>query len=285
MKGKTVLVTGANQGIGKATAIALAQQGADVVILSRNPEKGRAALDDVQAASRGGKAELLVADFASLADVRRAAAEFRAKHKRLDVLVNNAGLIVPERHLTIDGLEETFAVNHLAPFLLTTELLDLLKASAPARIVNVSSEAHRGAKMHWEDLQFANTRYKSFRAYGQSKLANVLFTYELARRLQGTGVTANALHPGVVASGFGQTYPGYLSFLVKVARPFLLTNEEGARTSVHVASSPEVEGVSGKYFAKCRPVRSNAVSYDEASQRKLWSLSLEMVKMPARAAA
>ena len=285
MKGKTVLVTGANQGIGKATAIALARQGADVVILSRNPEKGRAALQDVQAASRGGKAELLVADFASLSDVRRAAAEFRAKHKRLDVLVNNAGLIVPERHLTIDGLEETFAVNHLAPFLLTMELLDLLKASAPARIVNVSSEAHRGARMHWEDLQFANSRYKSFRAYGQSKLANILFTYELARRLDGTGVAANALHPGVVASGFGQTYPGYLSFLVKVARPFLLTNEEGARTSVHVAASPEVEGVSGKYFAKCHPVRSNAVSYDEASQRKLWSLSLEMIKTPAQAAA
>jgi NAD(P)-dependent dehydrogenase (short-subunit alcohol dehydrogenase family) len=285
MEGKTVLVTGANQGIGKATAIALAAQDANVVILSRNPEKGLAALHDVQAASRGGKAELLVADFASLADVRRAAAEFRAKHKRLDVLVNNAGLIVPKRHLTIDDLEETFAVNHLAPFLLTTELLDLLKASAPSRIVNVSSEAHRGAKMHWEDLQFANGRYKSFRAYGQSKLANILFTYELARRLEGTGVTANALHPGVVASGFGQTYPGALSFLVKVARPFLLTNEEGARTSVHLASSPEVQGVSGKYFAKCRPVRSNAVSYDEASQRKLWSLSFEMIQTPAQAAA
>ena len=145
-----------------------------------------------------------MADFASLTDVRRAAAEFRASHKRLDVLVNNAGLIVPERHLTIDGLEETFAVDHLAPFLLTTELLDLLKASAPSRIVNVSSEAHRHAKMHWEDLQFASARYKSFRAYGQSKLANILFTYELARRLEGTGVTANALHPGVVASGSGR---------------------------------------------------------------------------------
>jgi len=285
MKGKTVLVTGANQGIGKATALALAQQGADVVIHSRNPEKGRAALNDVQAASRGGKAELLVADFASLADVRRAAAEFRAKHKRLDVLVNNAGLIVPERHLTIDGLEETFAVNHLAPFLLTMELLDLLKASTPARIVNVSSEAHRGAKMHWEDLQFANGGYKSFRAYGQSKLANVLFTYELARRLDGTGVTANVLHPGVVASGFGQTYSGALSFVIGLAKPFMLTNEQGARTSVHVASSPEVEGVTGKYFSKCHAVRSNRVSYDEASQRKLWSLSLEMIKAPAQAAA
>jgi retinol dehydrogenase-12 len=274
MQGKTVLVTGANQGIGKATAIALAEQGANVVILCRNPDKGRAALADVQAASRGGKAELLVADFASLADVRRAAAEFRASHQRLDVLVNNAGLYVPERRVTSDGIEETFGVNHLAPFLLTHELLDLLKASAPARIVNVSSEAHRHATMNWEDLGFASTRYKGFRAYGQSKLANILFTYELARRLEGTGVTANALHPGVVASGFGQTYPGALSFLVKVAKPFLLTNEQGARTSVYAASSPEVEGVTGKYFAKSRPVRSNAVSYDEASQRKLWSLSL-----------
>jgi NAD(P)-dependent dehydrogenase (short-subunit alcohol dehydrogenase family) len=285
MEGKTVLVTGANQGIGKATAIALAEQGANVVILCRNPDKGRAALVDIQAASRGGKAELLVADFASLADVRRAAAEFRASHERLDVLVNNAGLYVPERRLTSDGIEETFGVNHLAPFLLTNELLDLLKAGAPARIVNVSSEAHRHATMNWEDLQFARTRYKGFRAYGQSKLANILFTYELARRLQGTGVTANALHPGVVASGFGQTYPGALSFLVKVAKPFLLTNEQGARTSVHVASSPEVEGVTGKYFAKSRPVRSNTVSYDEASQRKLWSLSLEMIKTPEAAAA
>jgi NAD(P)-dependent dehydrogenase (short-subunit alcohol dehydrogenase family) len=285
MQGKTVLVTGANQGIGKAAAIALAEQGANVVILSRNPEKGRAALHDVQAASRGGKAELLVADFASLADVRRAADEFRASHKRLDVLVNNAGLIVPERHETAYGIEETFQVNHLAPFLLTNELLDLLKASAPARIVNVSSEAHRHASMHWDDLQFARTRYKAFRAYGQSKLANILFTYELARRLDGTGVTANALHPGVVASGFGQTYSGALSFVIGLAKPFMLTNEQGARTTVHVASSPEVEGVTGKYFSKCRPVRSNAVSYDEASQKKLWSLSLEMIKTPAQAAA
>lgn len=285
MKGKTVLVTGANQGIGKATAIALAEQGADVVLLSRNPGKGRAALAEVQAASRGGKAELLVADFSSLADVRRAAAEFRSKHGRLDVLVNNAGLIVPERHVTGDGIEETFQVNHLAPFLLTNELLDLLKASAPARIVNVSSEAHRHARMNWQDLQFDRTRYKAFRAYGQSKLANILFTYELARRLEGTGVTANALHPGVVASGFGQTYSGALSFVIKFAKPFMLTNEQGARTSVYAASSPEVEGVTGKYFAKCHPVRSNAVSYDEASQRKLWSLSIEMIKTPAQAAA
>ena len=175
-------------------------------------------------------------------------------------------------------------MNHLAPFLLTHELLDLLKASAPARVVTVSSEAHRGASMQWEDLQYATHKYRGFKVYGQSKLANVLFTYELARRLDGTGVTANTLHPGVIASGFGQTYPGALSFVVKLARPFLLSSEDGARTSVYLASSAEVEGVSGKYFSKCHPVRSNAVSYDDASQRKLWALSMEMVQAKARAA-
>jgi NAD(P)-dependent dehydrogenase (short-subunit alcohol dehydrogenase family) len=284
MQGKIVLVTGANQGIGKATAIGLARQGARVVLVSRNADKGRAALADVRAASATGDAQLIVADLSSQADVRRAAAELRTHHARLDVLVNNAGVFVPARHETVDGLEETFAVNHLAPFLLTTELLDLLKASAPSRIVTVSSEVHSGAKMAWDDLQFATQRYGGMKAYGQSKLANVLFTYELARRLEGSGVTANALHPGVIASGFGQTYPGAMSFFVKVARPFLLTAEEGAKTSIYLASSPAVEGVTGQYLSKCKPVKSNAVSYDEASQRKLWALSLELVKAHAKAA-
>jgi NAD(P)-dependent dehydrogenase (short-subunit alcohol dehydrogenase family) len=284
MQGKTVLVTGANQGIGKATAIALARKGARVVIVSRNAEKGRAALAEVQAASPQRDGELMIADLSSQVEVRRLAAEFRSHHPRLDVLVNNAGLLVPERHTTVDGIEETFAVNHLAPLLLTLELVDLLKASGPARVVTVSSEAHRGAHMHWDDLQFRTHKYRSFKAYGQSKLANILFTYELARRLEGTGVTANALHPGVIASGFGQTYPGPISMLIKIARPFLLTPEEGAATSVYLASSPEVEGVTGQYFSKCRPVRSNAVSYDVASQRKLWALSVEMVSAHAAAA-
>ena len=284
MKGKTVLVTGANQGIGKATAIALARKGAQVVIVARNPDKGRAALAEVEAAGPGQGAELIVADLSLQTEVRRAAAEFLSRHTRLDVLVNNAGVFVPERHETLEGVEETFAVNHLAPFLLTSELLGVLKASAPSRVVTVSSEAHRGARMGWEDLQFFKRTYRGFKAYGQSKLANLLFTYELSRRLEGTGVTANALHPGVIASGFGQTYPGAMSILVKLARPFLLTSEEGATTSVYLASSPEVEGVSGKYFSKCKAVRSNAVSYDEASQRKLWALSLELVKAHAVAA-
>jgi NAD(P)-dependent dehydrogenase (short-subunit alcohol dehydrogenase family) len=284
MQGKTVLVTGANQGIGKATAVALAGKGARVVLVARNADKGRAALADVEAAAPGRGAELIVADLSLQSEVRRAAAEFRSRHARLDVLVNNAGVFVPERHETLEGFEETFAVNHLAPFLLTSELLDLLKASAPSRIVTVSSEAHRGARMRWDDLQFARHPYRGFKAYGQSKLANILFTYELARRLHGTGVTANTLHPGVIASGFGQTYPSALSLFVKLARPFLLSNEQGAVTSIHLASSPEVEGITGEYFVKCKPARSNTVSYDEASQRKLWALSMELVKARAEAA-
>ena len=283
MQGKTVLVTGANQGIGKATAIALAAKGAHVVLVARNAEKGRAALAEVQAAGSGG-AELIVADLSSQEQVRRAAAELKTNHRKLDVLVNNAGVYVPERHTTVDGLEETFALNHLGYFLLTRELLDVLQATSGARIVNVSSEAHRGARMRWDDLQFEKTPYSGFKAYGQSKLANVLFTYELARRLEGTGVTVNCLHPGVIGSGFGQTYGGALSILVKIARPFMLSTEDGARTSVYLASSPEVAGVTGKYFSKCKAVKSNAVSYDVQSQHKLWSLSEQMVKSHARAA-
>jgi NAD(P)-dependent dehydrogenase (short-subunit alcohol dehydrogenase family) len=283
MQGKTVLVTGANQGIGKATAIALAAKGAHVVIVARNADKGRAALAQVQAAAPGG-AELIVADLSSQEQVRRAAAEFKSRHDRLDVLVNNAGVYVPDRHVTADGLEETFGLNHLGYFLFTKELLDVIQATPQARIVNVSSDAHRGARMRWEDLQFERTPYRAFQAYGQSKLANVLFTYELARRLEGTGVTANCLHPGVIGSGFGQTYGSALSILVKIARPFMLSPEEGARTSVYLASSPEVEGVTGKYFSKCKPVKSNAISYDLQSQQKLWSLSEQLVKAHAKAA-
>jgi NAD(P)-dependent dehydrogenase (short-subunit alcohol dehydrogenase family) len=277
MKGKTVVVTGANQGIGKATALALAREGARVLVVARNPDKGRAAVEEVRALSGSKQVELVVADLSSQAEVRRAAADIRSRVDRLDVLVNNAGVFVPERHTTVDGLEETFAVNHVAYWLLTHELLDVLRASAPSRVVVVSSEAHRGASMRWDDLGQEGTRYRGFRAYGQSKLANLLFTYELARRLEGTGVTANALHPGVIGSGFAQTYGGAMALLVKIAKPFLLTPEEGARTSVYLASSPEVEGVTGKYFARCKPVKSNALSYDEAAQRKLWALSEQLV--------
>jgi NAD(P)-dependent dehydrogenase (short-subunit alcohol dehydrogenase family) len=277
MKGKTVLITGANQGIGKAAALALARRGARVVIVSRNADKGRAAVADIQAASGPGNVELIVADLASQADVRRVAGEFKATHARLDVLINNAGVFVPRRRVTVDGFEETFAVNHLAYFLLTHELSDLLRASAPSRIVNVSSDAHRHGKMQWDDLEFANQRYSGWRAYAQSKLANVLFTYELSRRLEGTRVTANALHPGVVATGFGRTYRGAMAVVYTLGSPFLLTAERGAETTIHLAASPAIEGVSGQYFARCKPTRSSGVSYCEASQRKLWALSNGMI--------
>lgn len=282
---RTVVVTGANQGIGKATALALAREGSRVIMVARNAEKGRAAVEDVRRAADSKQVELVVADLSSQADVRRAGAEIRRRVEHLDVLVNNAGVYVPERHVTVDGIEETFAVNHVAYWLLTHELLDLLRAGAPSRIVSVSSEAHRGAKMDWADLGQERARYRAFRAYGQSKLANLLFTYELARRLEGTGVTANALHPGVIGSGFGQTYGGPMALLVKLAKPFLLTPEEGARTSVYLASSPDVEGLTGQYFARCKPVRSSALSYDEAAQRKLWSLTEQLTGVRAQAAA
>lgn len=283
MQGKTVLVTGANQGIGKAAAIELARRGAKVVLVSRSETKGLAALEEVRSQAKGDAPRLLVADLASLADVRRLAASFKKEHDRLDVLLNNAGLIVPSFHTTVDGYEETFAVNHLAPFVLTRELLDLLEATPASRIVNVSSEAHRRGKMNWDDIELRQS-YGAIKAYSQSKLANVLFTYELARRLNGSKVTVNCLHPGVVASGFGQTYKGAFSILVKLGKPFLLSTEAGARTSIYLASSPEVEGVTGKYFDKCKPARSNAASYDESSWTRLWEVSEAMTSKVAKAA-
>ena len=278
MQGKTVLVTGANQGIGKAAALALARQGAQITIVARSEEKGRGASAEIASECEAAKVDLIVADLSSQTQVKRAAAEFRSRHERLDVLVNNAGVFVPSRHTTVDGVEETFAVNHLSCFLLTRELLDLLKKGAPSRVVNVSSAAHRYGTMHWNDLEFTTHHYSAWSAYTQSKLANVLFTYELSRRLEGTGVTANAAHPGIVGSGFGRTYPGIMALLYTVGRPFMLTPEQGARTSVYLASSPEVEGVSGKYFADCKAEQSSAVTYCHASHRKLWALSEEMLR-------
>jgi NAD(P)-dependent dehydrogenase (short-subunit alcohol dehydrogenase family) len=282
MHGKVVLVTGASQGIGKAAAIALARAGASVTVVARNQAKAAAAAAAVRDASGSVAVGSLFAELSSLAEVRRLASEFMARNDRLDVLVNNAGVFVPERHTTVDGREETFAVNHLAPFVLTVALLDLLRRSAPARIVTVSSDAHSRARMHWDDIEFVRTRYAGFRAYGQSKLANLLFTYELARRLEGTGVTANALHPGVVATGFGKTYGGLMSIAVRLAVPFLLSPDSGAKTTVYAASSPELTGVTGRYFVRCRAAPSSRASYDVASQRRLWALSEELTALPGR---
>ena len=285
MKGRTCLVTGASGGIGKETAVGLAKLGATVVMVSRDSERGKAALSDVRRRSGGSNnVHLMLADLASLQAVRSLAAEFRERHQQLHVLVNNAGAYNAKRLLSEDGHELTFAANHLAHFLLTNLLLDLLKTSAPSRIVNVSSRSHLGATIDFDDLQ-QESGYRGMAVYGQSKLANVLFTRELARRLEGTGVTANSLHPGLVKTGFGSNNGGAIGAIFRmfqarvfqiVPTPFILTPEQGAETSVYLASSPDVEGVTGKYFVKKEPVPSSESSSDPALAARLWQVSEEL---------
>ena len=272
MQGKICLVTGATLGIGKETALGLARKGAHVVIAGRDEARTRETAAWIAGQSGDAKVDFLVADLSSQAEVRRLAAAFKARYQRLDVLLNNAGAIFTKRETTVDGFERTWALNHLAEFLLTQLLLDLLEASAPARIVNVASTAHARGKIAFDDLQGAQ-KYSGWAAYSQSKLANIMFTYALARRLEGKGVTANCLHPGVVATGFGHNTPGFISTLLNLARPFLITPDKGAATSIYLASSPEVAAVSGQYFDKCKPVRSSALSYDVAAQERLWEIS------------
>ena len=283
------MVTGASRGIGKATAAALAGMGAHVLLVCRDRERGEAAQGEIRVRSGSEAVEVMIADLSSQPQIRQLAADFRSKHDRLHVLINNAGTFESDRLETEDGLETTFAVNHLAPFLLTNLLLSVLVASAPSRIVTVSSAGHGyGTNINFDDLQ-TERRYGAMRAYSQSKLANVLFTYELARRLEGTSVTAHCVHPGAVDTGFLR-YKGVLGAvargLIGTSRHFLLNAEQGAATSVYVASSPEVDGVTGHYFRKqefagwpmgfnapVRAVRSSKQSYDESVARRLWEVS------------
>jgi len=285
MKDKTVIVTGGNNGIGLETAVGLARLGAHVVITARNEAKGGAALADIKSRSDSDKVELMLADFASLASIRDFVKKFKTNHDRLDVLVNNAGGINTSRSETLDGFETTFGVNHLGYFLVTNLLLDMLKASAPARVVSVSSGAHLRSKgMNFDDLN-AEQGYSGMGVYGRSKLANVLFTYELARRVEGSGVTANCLHPGVVRSGFGQNNGGLISFVFKSAytlmTPFTKSNAQGAETSIYLASSADVEGVTGKYFADSKDVPSSPASHDEEAAKRLWEISEQMTGLAA----
>ncbi|MFM9864808.1 MAG: SDR family oxidoreductase [Micropepsaceae bacterium] len=273
LSGKEIVVTGATDGIGKVTARELAKMGASVTIVGRNAAKGEAAVAELRNAAGHERVGFVAGDLESQAGVRAAASEIKARVKRLDVLLNNAGAMFQSRQQTADGIERTFALNHLGYFLLTHELLDLLKASGPSRIVSVASAAHQGAKLDVSDLQ-NEKQYSGWRAYGQSKLANIHFTYELARRLQGTAVTANCLHPGFVASRFGDNNGGWLKFAIGLAKSVAAISEEnGAKTSVFLASSPAVQGVSGQYFDKCAAVRSSAVSYDVDVARELWRQS------------
>jgi NAD(P)-dependent dehydrogenase (short-subunit alcohol dehydrogenase family) len=284
MDGRTVVVTGANSGVGKATAVALAGAGAETLITARSEERGRQALADIRRASGSDRVDLVVFDLGDLASVRRGADQILERCPRIDVLINNAGLVQSERAETVDGFEATFAINHLGPFLLTRLLTERLVGSAPARVVNVASTAHQGARhgLDFDDLQ-STRHYRGMQAYSRSKLANILFTNELARRLAGSGVTANSLHPGTVATGFARDddAKGFLAFGVKLIKPFILTPEKGARTSVYLASSPEVADVTGGYFVKCRPRTPSAAAQDEAAATLLWSISEELVDQAA----
>ena len=289
MHGKTVVVTGGNSGIGLETAAALATMGARVLVAARNADKGRAAVADISRRNDGhAQVQLVVFDLADLASVRCGAAEILEQAPRLDVLVNNAGLVLSDRRETVDGYEATFAVNHLGPFLLTNLLLDRMRESAPARVVNVASMAHASARkgIPFDDLQ-SRQRYRGMRVYGQSKLANILFTLELARRLEGSAVTANSLHPGTVRTGYGADGDarGFLALGLKLSGPFFLTPARGAQTSIYLASSPEVEGVSGQYFVKCMPVQPKAPARDAEAARRLWRVSEEMVGLASPAQA
>jgi NAD(P)-dependent dehydrogenase (short-subunit alcohol dehydrogenase family) len=276
MQGKVVLVTGATNGIGLVTARELARLGGQVTIIGRNAAKCAEISERIRMQT-GELVGTIVADLSTLAGIRQAAATFKKTHQQLNILVNNAGGMFTKRVLTPDGFEYTFALNHLNYFLLTKLLLDMLKASAPARIINVSSDAHERAKINFENLQ-GEKHYAGLQAYGQSKLANLLFTYELARRLEGTSVTANAVHPGVVATGFARNNgPVYNIGTWIAGRLFFRRPERGAETSIYLASSPEVEGVSGKYFVDCRECQSKPQSHDRATAEKLWQVSEEMV--------
>jgi NAD(P)-dependent dehydrogenase (short-subunit alcohol dehydrogenase family) len=277
---KICLITGATSGIGKATAMGLVNMGASVVMVGRDRGRGEAALAEIKEKSANASVELMLADLSSQEEIRRLADEFKEAYPRLDVLINNAGVIRSERITTADGLETTFAVNHLAYFLLTEVLLDVLKASAPSRIVNVASGDHRNGTIDFDDLQ-GEKGYKGPKAYSQSKLATVHFTYELARRLEGTGVTANCLHPGVVGTNLGSGVTGVFGFMVRVLRPLMKSPEKGAETSIYLASSPEVEGLSGRYFVKKGEARSSAASHDERIASRLWEVSADLTNLPA----
>jgi NAD(P)-dependent dehydrogenase (short-subunit alcohol dehydrogenase family) len=280
MAQKVCMVTGASSGIGKETAVKLAELGAAVVIVCRNGDRGAKAMGDVKKRSGSNAVELLLADFASLSSVRALSKEFAEKHSSLNALVNNAGVARLRRSVTADGFETTFQVNYLSEFLLTNLLLDLMKRSAPSRVINVSSVAHYNGHMNFDALQMQRG-YGVMKAYSQSKLAQVLFTYELSRRLEGTGVTANCLHPGAVATNIWGNALGPLSFLGKITRLFLISPKEGAETPVYLASSPEVEGVTGKYFERKHEKESSADSRDLALAKKLWDASLKMVGLGA----
>ena len=271
---KTIVLTGASSGIGLAAAQQLAAQGAALVLVSRDPVRGAAARDLVSQVATGPAPVFMAADLSRQGAIRSLASGLHKQLDRIDVLLNNAGTAARHRELTVDGLEKTFATNHLGPFLLTNLVLDLLLAAPEGRIVTTTSESH-ARRLEFDNLQ-GERRYSFFSAYARSKLANILFTYELARRLEGTRVTANCLHPGAVATRLGQNNGRLATAVTKLLRPFFRTPEQGAETAIYLASSPAVEGVNGKYFVDCREARSSRTSYDTELARRLWDASARL---------
>jgi NAD(P)-dependent dehydrogenase (short-subunit alcohol dehydrogenase family) len=281
MRGKTILITGATSGIGLEASVELARRGARMFLVGRDPGRTAAAVEQVKARSGSGDVASFLCDFSSQGSIRALAGEVLASLDRLDVLINNAGGVNKKRELTVDGIEKTFAVNHLGYFLLTNLLLDLIKRSAPARVVTVASIGHRRGTLDFDDLGFERGGYWIMRAYTRSKLANVLFAAELARRLAGTGVTSNSLHPGSVATNIWSGAPTWAKPLIQILyRPFFLTAEEGGATLVQLAADPELEGVTGQYFEKGVAVPPAPLAQDEALARRLWDVSAAMTGLP-----
>ena len=276
MNGKRVVLTGASRGIGRETALALGKMGADLSIVVRDAERGKAVAEEVRALKGGGDVEVFIADLSSLGDIRRVGAELLAKHDVIDVLVNNAGALLMDRQVTKDGYEATFATNHLGYFLVTKMLLDAVKKAPAGRIVNVASEAHRRGSLAFDDLM-GEKKYAGWFAYSASKLANILFTAELARRLEGTKVTTNSLHPGVIASGFARNNDGLVGFLAKLASPFLMSSEDGAKTTLFLATDPSGAATNGLYFSKCKPKTPSREARDASVAKRLWDVSEELV--------
>ena len=275
MNGKVCLVTGATDGIGKVSARVLAELGAKVIIVGRNPEKSAIVLAELRSISGNENIDLLMADLAVMQEVRDLAEQVISRYDRIDVLLNNAGGYFTKHEITSDGLEMTFALNHMSYFLLTNKLMELLKYSAPARIVNVSSDAHYGVNMEFENLN-GEQEYKAWKAYQKSKLANVLFTYELLKKVPGN-ITVNCLHPGFVATNFGHNNGGFFGPVLKIAqRISAIDPEEGAKTSIFLCSAPEVKGVSGKYFYKCQPKTSSRESRNMDTGKRLWQISSDI---------
>jgi len=271
MRGKTVVITGATSGIGQVAAEKLAAMGARMVLVARDKSRGEAELVRLRASTPGINHSIHYADLSQLAEVKRVAAEIAAAEPRIDVLINNAGALFGSRHVTSDGLELTFATNHMSYFVLTHGLRERLRASAPARVVNVSSDAHKGQKLNFDDLQ--STSYSGFNVYGRSKLCNILFTRELARRWEGTGVTANSLHPGFVSTRFGDQSGGLLSLGVRAAKIFAISPEKGAETIIYVAASAEVGNATGLYYYKCKPATPTMEAQDNTTAQRLWQES------------